>query len=442
MVDGRANIDLLFRNGLKDYEVTPPAEVWTNLQPAVGRKKKYMFFLQSAATIALLVSVSIFAYRWGYEASKERFSAELANININNEPVTPVEIVIPSAIIPEKTETAAVIVTVSPQEFEEIAVPVVAKSEIIDVTYAESFNVDISKRLMAGMESFPSIQEPAKIKHDEVLLPEPQPIIYQDIYYENVVDNKNDRWSILAMASPMYQSQFTTSDNELAHKIMSSDKGRASYSGGMGFAYKINKRFSLQSGIYYSALGQELGKVNAYAGFEKVNPTKGSNNFKVPTSNGTVFSTNPDVFLSSNTGRVDTKYTPEDFDPNKNLNYLSNSIYQDLSFLELPLMLRFKAIDRKMGVSFIGGLSYNFLVDNSVYTIDGGGKYPVGTTEGLSNLSVSSSLGMGMEYKVSKSISFNVEPTFRYFLNSSNSDRINGLHNYAIGVFSGFSYKF
>jgi hypothetical protein len=26
-----ANIDILFRNGLKDYEVLPPPEVWNNI---------------------------------------------------------------------------------------------------------------------------------------------------------------------------------------------------------------------------------------------------------------------------------------------------------------------------------------------------------------------------------------------------------------------------
>ena len=34
-----ANIDLVFRNGLKDYEVLPPAEVWENINPAVRKTK-------------------------------------------------------------------------------------------------------------------------------------------------------------------------------------------------------------------------------------------------------------------------------------------------------------------------------------------------------------------------------------------------------------------
>jgi len=33
MVERGANIDLVFRNGLRDYEVHPPAELWDNIHP-------------------------------------------------------------------------------------------------------------------------------------------------------------------------------------------------------------------------------------------------------------------------------------------------------------------------------------------------------------------------------------------------------------------------
>jgi len=40
MDDKIANIDLVFRNGLKDYEVHPPPEVWNNIRPAVRKKQR------------------------------------------------------------------------------------------------------------------------------------------------------------------------------------------------------------------------------------------------------------------------------------------------------------------------------------------------------------------------------------------------------------------
>jgi len=66
----------------------------------------------------------------------------------------------------------------------------------------------------------------------------------------------------------------------------------------------------------------------------------------------------------------------------------------------------------------------------------------VGRTEGLNPFTISSSLGMGMEYSISDKVSLNLEPTFRYYLNPFT--QIPGLktHPYSFGVFSGLSYKF
>ena len=99
-------------------------------------------------------------------------------------------------------------------------------------------------------------------------------------------------------------------------------------------------------------------------------------------------------------------------------------------------------IDRKIDINLIGGMSYNFMLNNSVYALQDDGRYPVGTTEGLNAVSLSSSLGMGMEYKLSQNLSLNLEPTFRYYLNPFNSAKTTGLHPYSLGIFSGIAYKF
>jgi len=64
-----ANIDLLFRNGLKDYEVLLPKETWTNLRPIISRRRPFVIILRVAATIAVLLSVSVIAYRYGLQIS-------------------------------------------------------------------------------------------------------------------------------------------------------------------------------------------------------------------------------------------------------------------------------------------------------------------------------------------------------------------------------------
>ena len=69
MDDKEANIDLLFRNGLKDYEVLPPAEAWNNILPVIRKKQRPVIFLRSAALIAVLLSMSFLAYKWSQQIS-------------------------------------------------------------------------------------------------------------------------------------------------------------------------------------------------------------------------------------------------------------------------------------------------------------------------------------------------------------------------------------
>jgi hypothetical protein len=243
----------------------------------------------------------------------------------------------------------------------------------------------------------------------------------------------------MAMASPISYSQFTTSESELANQIKYSDNVRTSYSGGVGVAYKINKLLSVQSGVYFSSRGQDLGDVVAFSGYQKYNT---GTDIEVRTANGAVVA-DPDVYITSDyiPTRVVTDSKPStDFDPYRTgMKYLGNTQVQDISYLELPLLLRYKAIDKKVGVSVVGGLSSNFLVNSSVYAIVDGEKHSIGKSIGLDKLLLGSSLGMGMEYKFSQNFSFNVEPTLRYLFNS---DKIAGLHTYSFGVFSGLSYKF
>jgi opacity protein-like surface antigen len=71
-----------------------------------------------------------------------------------------------------------------------------------------------------------------------------------------------------------------------------------------------------------------------------------------------------------------------------------------------------------------------------------GSKYSIGKTDGLNPISLSSSLGMGMEYNFSDNLSLNLEPTFRYYLNPFNEVTGLKIHPYSFGIFSGLSYKF
>jgi hypothetical protein len=442
MVERWANIDIAFRNGLKDLEVLPPQEVWDNIRPVISKKQRPFILLRAAALIAVILTMSFLAFRLSREISPDLNSPVMA---FNNEESvssgSSSELILPEqdfSVGENIVGIAPRILIDSTQELSNIDV-------IEDNTYAEIAFIQETKSLSvteSRLFSGPQL-ETLKSSSDNIL----NTNSFEEPYLPvNDLIRNTDRWSIAAMASPTYYSSFKSGNDELSKQLSSSEQPIISYTGGVAFSYKVNKRFSVQSGLFYSSVGQEVGGISSFGGFKPYDNTKGDRNFEVLTTNGTIYTNNADVFLIAEgpAERIMTSFTNDVFDPKKaSLQYISSNLRQNFSYIELPIILRYKFVDKTLDFNLIGGLSYNMLVNNSVYTINEGGKYFIGKTEGLNMLSVSSSLGMGMEYSFSDKLSLNLEPTFRYYLNPFNRLASgSALHPYSFGIFSGISYKF
>jgi len=439
LVNKGANIDLLFRNGLRDYEVLPPVDVWNSIVPTIRKKQRSVIFLRSAALIAVLLSVSFLAYRWSREVSvlirnpvialnEESFTVK-DNSNDINKTVNTADNNQSRILQNDKVSDEYPVSDISDTGNMPSAVP---------GTVTEVKNPELNDKLMfpSTISAFKGLNYKTYNSgggYTDPLMPA-----------NDVLKEKTNRWSVMAMASPTYYLRPESAGNEVSNQISSSEQSRISYSGGVGFAYKISKKISIQSGLYYSSIGNEVDGINSFAGFRQYDYTKGDHNFEVLTSSGRIYTENTDVFLRDNSGdRVLTLYTNDVFDPAKaNLSYLDNSLFQNFSYLEMPVILRYKVIDKSIDFNLIGGFSYNLLVSNSVHAVIDGSKYNIGKTAGLNPLMISSSLGMGMEYNLSDRFSINLEPTFRYYINPFGG--LSGItaHPYSFGVFSGLSYKF
>ncbi len=435
MSEKGANIDLLFRNGLKDFEVLPPSDVWDGISASGRVKSRPIVFLRVAAVITALVTIGLLTYTYTRGITQESSKAAIAFNVLEPSPIT---------VDKQKNNSYQ-------GRTQDNQLPVSNETEYATPLTGTDNSDSSPGRVYHFMNNKNLAITDDGIKSDQLLTSHPSSDnISTDIFYPEIqympADNDEkpaERWSIAAMASPTYYSRFS-SGSDLSNQLMSSEQPLMSYSGGVAFSYKLSKRFSVQSGLYYSALGQKVEGINSFGGFKQYDNTKGDNNFEVLTSSGVVSANNPDVFLNADaSGRVMTAFTKDVFDPKKaSLQYINNSLTQSFSYLELPVTLRYKVIDKTIGINLIGGMSYNLLVHNSVYTTMNGSKYEIGDTKGLNPLSLSSSIGMGMEYNFSGKLSLNLEPMFRYYLNPFNSSSGSLLHPYSFGIFSGVSYKF
>ena len=440
MDESKTNIDLVFRNGLKDYEVLPPPEIWNNIKPVIRKKQKPFIILRNAAAVAVLLSLSFLAYRLSTSITSMQGDniidatevSELQNVIsvFNNNP--PREVLSASekntlaqAIIPVNTEQAEIMTDNGQTD-----IPTSVYQPLSGRIYSNEQNPANSGLI----RPFKPLEEELNILNTESLYTQAAE-----------TERKAERWTIAALVSPAYYTNFYAGKDEFASKLMNTEQPVFSYSGGVAFSYKINKKVSIQSGLYYSSFGQKLSGITSFAGFQQYDYTKSDRNFEVLTTKGRVYINNSDVFLldSRSDDRIITRYTNDFFDPAKaDLQLIDNSLRQNFSYLELPVIVRYKLIDKKMDFNLVGGLSSNFLVNNSVYAALDGDRYQVGKTEGMSMLTFSSSLGMGMEYNLSGNLSLNLEPTFRYYLNPFNQTPSLKIHPYSFGIFSGISYRF
>ncbi|NLK54789.1 MAG: PorT family protein [Bacteroidales bacterium] len=437
MDDRKANIDLLFRNGLKDFEVLPPPEVWNNILPAIRKKQRYVALLRTAAMVTLLVSTTFLAYRLSRQ-NPSSFNEPAISYGQDQifDRAIPAEPTLVRTMPSDDRQTGSV----SGQQADRLPGP---DAESVEEQFVPAAFVarpgtpDISNSLMKpssliGRPSRPAAEFNPYAGNNPVI----DPLVEEPV-------KKDNKWRLTAMDSPMYYLRPGSGQGDFPGSFPL-EQPRMSYSGGVGVSYKISKKLSIQSGLYYASIGNEVDNIKSFSGFSKFDYTKGDHNFEVHTSSGIILTKNPDVYLSDNMGdRVVTMYGRDVFDPVKaNLPSLDNSLYQNFGYIEMPVLLRYKLIDRAVDFNLIGGMSYNLLVNNTVHAMAGNNRYDVGKTAGLNNFLVSSSLGMGMEYTLNDKISLNLEPTFRYYLNPFSNIGSITVNPYSFGIFSGLSYRF
>ena len=114
---------------------------------------------------------------------------------------------------------------------------------------------------------------------------------------------------------------------------------------------------------------------------------------------------------------------------------------QQLGYVEVPMELNYALIDNKFGVNLIGGVSSLFLVDNAVTLESEELITEMGEANNANSVNFSTNIGIGFRYGISDNIQLNVEPIFKYQLNTF-SDTAGNFRPYSVGVYSGLNFRF
>ncbi len=436
MADKHSNIDLVFRDGLKDYEVLPPVDEWNNIRASInqGKNRGYSFFGRIAVVALIFASAGTAMWMVNSRFSEIISKNPVITLNQGNAHSVTNELVSPEA---ETMPTTLKEITVISKKNQNI--PASGELEILDVSkvrIAEINNMtgdlSIRRNTLTPLTKFNIPDKTSDRKVFEI----------KDIATDV---KEHEKWKFGATIQPAYYSKFNLSNDDAGKDYINAENPAFSYSGGVSFGIELSKRLSVQTGLALSSLGQEIDGVLSFAGFAKYNNSKSASDFKIRTASGIINTTNRDIYLAdhSNVSRVMTLYTMDVFDPFKaDLSYIGNSIMQNMKYIEIPVLLRYKVIDRRLDINMVGGVSYNILLSNSSYVESDGIKYSIGSTEGLSPITISSSVGMGMEYRLSERMTFSVEPLLRYYITPLGGLTGSNIHPYSLGILSGFFYNF
>lgn len=236
-----------------------------------------------------------------------------------------------------------------------------------------------------------------------------------------------DRWSVNSNVAPVYFNSLGKGSSIHSQFNSNTKSGDINMSYGLKGSYALNNKLSVRAGVNKVDLGYSTTGVVVYNNIQTT--------VEKPIKNIAFTDAAQDMsFISADEfafGQIPSVLSDQ----------VQGSIDQKLGFIEVPLELEYKLSQRKMGISVVGGVSALFLNKNEVYsTLQGQSTY-IGKATNINSTSFSANLGIGIDFKLSKKFNFNLEPTFKYQLNTFN-DTSGNFNPYFIGLYSGISFKF
>ena len=237
---------------------------------------------------------------------------------------------------------------------------------------------------------------------------------------------KRSRWAVSTNASPVYFNSISEGSSLDSEFSKNSKEFETTMSYGIGAVYQISNKFSFKTGVNTLTFNYNTDNVLFNTRLNSV-----TNNIKTLDRN----SNSENLAFSAINSKNDLG------DALILLTESKGSIKQELSYVEVPLELSYKILDKKFGIDLIGGVSTLFLNANSISLISDGMEMNIGKANNLNDIHFSSNVGLGFKYNFWKSFNANFQPMFKYQINTF-SENSGNFKPYFIGLYTGISFSF
>jgi hypothetical protein len=451
------DIDELFRAKLQNFEKEPPGHILENILSgtASGTRRNKIAVWRIVAVAAMLLLAFVAGWQYNVqtnlnlkqtakniqnavdESSHKNVSPSNTTANI----VSDSQILKPTAqkqVMTHKLHSGKTASETSKSFFVSTDEP-----RIYVAIQSLSGKIQISTKADLKLQPRKTNDLPVKSIDQQIMEQNQQMLMAQNS------EKGKGKWLMGAQVSPSYNVSNGSQTKQYSMNMLTTEStNQVDLGAGLTVEYKPGKRWSLQSGVYYSGLSQtSQNSVNKSPQHSLV--SDGASDY-LNTKLNVDAKTNK-ISMNSSAGVIEFSTIPSQLVIGKNIeaNSMASAVFvseaqftQSFDYIEIPLYLRYTLLDSRFGIEMMGGLSSNVLVGNQAFLENSSGKIEIGKTQDMAPLNYSGTVGVGFKYGLSKSIFLNLEPRFKYYLNSLNSNDAVTYKPYTINIFTGLSYLF
>jgi len=431
---------------LHDFQVQPPEEIWGAIENRLVHKqgKKFLWLRIAAAILLLVVSITSLILYLPFG----RIAEPMAEIYVPEDEILHAD----SEIISETEKTETLVARISETYTTE--------------TRRSDFDVMADYQGISGLTelnpkghnyqlAFQLNQEEGYASSSLIVKESLEAHEMDEIRSELLVfdaikapGSAKRGFAIAAYLAPQQSFRYQRNTAPFPYEALESEI--FSFAAGVKFQYSINSRWEVESGIGYNLIGQAVNGIAAFS-----HPSM----IPLYSSKGELISSHPQS-MSTSMGGInfkDQSYYFADIASSRifalkgsydesNVNLLNKSasgLIQHFGYIEVPLVFRYKIIDRLFSMSLKSGIAANFLYNNNVYLQGSAYTHSIGESTVVSPLSWSGTGGLSFGYRISDRVNIALEPTFSMFLTPMGQFRslTRETYPYNYSLFMGIRYK-
>jgi hypothetical protein len=463
-MEGFKNMDELFRENLHDYSQNPPEEVWYRIEKSLlsNRKKTlWPLYIRVAASILFLAGLTIITWKYLAKDNKTQFADEQTSVTANqgalySESAKNTDIAVNQRSRVSATQNEAPansghtgrILNSSINENIENQAQTEEQQALTDVMTENTVlpQIDSSVSATDGIQSTLAEQEIKTVSKENSVstLASDDLIIQQNLLAleQQNSQSKEQRpvlWSVGGEAGPQYSYRdVNVNTSNLQNDYYDQyEKGVVAFAGGVNVEMEPLNRFSIQSGVFYSKIGQIKDNLqfdgNGQIGEAWFNP---NSVFQDNTRTANVVNSTGNITFDKELNITSDNNSFETWEPGV------ITAEQYFEFIEVPFVCSYKIVDRKWDIDVSSGLWANFLVGNEAYATYNDTFTVEGETDDINSFNYSASLAVGFAYPFGKHLSINMQPLFKYYLTPINSNPQTEVHPYSVSLMTGIHYTF